>query len=95
MIKVVVKNFAIEGKINTILELVKELVEITIKEEGCINYEMYQDEKNPSVLIMIEEWKTMEHLNNHMASEHFKRIVPQMSEYMDKKPEMNVCKKII
>jgi quinol monooxygenase YgiN len=95
MIKVIAKNFAKEDKIDKILELARELVETTVKEGGCIKYEMYQDVKSPNVLIMIEEWKTMEDLNNHMSSEHFKRIVPQMSEYMDKKAELNVCKKVI
>lgn len=95
MIKVIAKNFAKGDKIDKILELAKELIETTIKEEGCIKYEMYQDLKSPDQLIMVEEWETIENLDKHMASEHFKRIVPQMSVYMDKKPEMNVCKKVI
>ncbi|SFC23496.1 putative quinol monooxygenase [Clostridium uliginosum] len=94
MIKVIAKNFAKEDKIDKILELAKELVETTVEKDDCIKYEMYQDEKNPNVLIMIEEWETIEDLNNHMSSEHFKRIVPQMNEYMDKKPEMSICKKM-
>lgn len=95
MIKVIAKNFAKEAKIENVLELAKELVETTVKEDGCIKYEMYQDEKNPSILIMIEEWETMEDLNNHMSSEHFKKIVPKMNEYMDQKPELNICKKVL
>jgi quinol monooxygenase YgiN len=95
MIKVIAKNFAKENKIEKVLELAKVLVETTVKEDGCIKYEMYQDEKNPSILIMIEEWETIEALNNHMSSEHFKQIVPQMSECMNQKPELNICKKVI
>jgi len=95
MIKVMAKFFAKEDKIENILELAKILVEETVKEDGCINYEMYQDVKDPSTLIMIEEWETIEALNNHMASEHFKKIVPQMSEFMDQKSELNICKKVI
>ncbi|MCB2290153.1 antibiotic biosynthesis monooxygenase [Clostridium sp. CS001] len=95
MIKVIAKNFAKEDKIERVLELAKILVETTVKEEGCISYEMYQDEKNSSILIMIEEWETIEAMNNHMSSEHFKKIVPQMSECMNQKPELNICKKVI
>ncbi|MGK0467472.1 putative quinol monooxygenase [Clostridium sp.] len=95
MIKVIAKNFAKENKIEKVLELAKILVESTVKEDGCIKYEMYQDEKNPSILIMVEEWETIEALNKHMSSEHFKKIVSQMSECMDQKPELNICKKVI
>lgn len=95
MIKVIAKNFAKENKVEKVLELAKVLVEATVKEDGCIKYEMYQDEKNPSTLIMIEEWETIEALNNHMSSEHFKKIVPQMNECMAQKSELNICKKVI
>lgn len=95
MIKVVAKNFAKENKIDKILELAKELVEKTVKEVGCVKYEMYQNTKVPTELIMLEEWDTEEDLNNHMSSEHFKRIVPQMAEYLRKKAEINIYKKVI
>jgi len=95
MIKVIAKNFVKEDKLGKVLELTKELVAKTVKEDGCIQYEMYQDEKDTSTLIMIEEWKTMEALNNHMSSEHFKRIVPQMNECMAQRAELNICKKVI
>jgi quinol monooxygenase YgiN len=94
-IKVIAKFFAKEAKIEDVLELAKELVEKTVKEDGCIKYEMYQDEKNPSILIMIEEWKTMENLKVHTSSEHFKKIVPKMNEYMDQESELNICKKVL
>ena len=95
MIKVIAKNYAKENEIKKVLELARKLVEATVKEEGCIKYEMYQDEKNPSTLIIIEEWETIEVLNNHMSSEHFQKILPQMNEYMARKPELNICKKVI
>lgn len=95
MIKVIAKNFVKENKSEKVIELAKALVEETLKEDGCINYGMYQDANNPSILIMVEEWKTMEDLNKHMCSQHFKRIVPQMGEYICEKVQMNICKKVL
>ncbi|MBD1262159.1 antibiotic biosynthesis monooxygenase [Maribacter polysiphoniae] len=95
MIKVVAKNFAKENKIDKILELAKELVEKTVKEVGCVKYEMYQNTNEPTELVMLEEWETEEDLNKHMSTEHFKRIVPQMAEYLRKKAEINIYKKVI
>ena len=95
MVKVIAKNFVKEDKVDKFLELSKELVKETLKEKGCISYGMYQDEKEATTLIMVEEWKTMEDLDRHLASEHFERIFPKMSEYMTKEGELNICKKII
>ncbi|HOM42682.1 MAG TPA: putative quinol monooxygenase, partial [Bacillota bacterium] len=79
MIKVVAKSFAKPDKLDKILELSAEMVEKTVKEEGCIKYELFQDIKAPEVLVIIEEWESEEALSRHMASEHFRRIVPQLN----------------
>ncbi|MBU5591645.1 antibiotic biosynthesis monooxygenase [Clostridium sp. MSJ-4] len=95
MIKVVAKNFAKEDKIDEIIELSKELVEITRKEKGCIKYEMYQDEQDATILTMIEEWENKEALEEHLKSEHFNRIVPRMGKLMLKEADMNIYNKLI
>ncbi len=95
MIKVVAKSFAEEGKVDRILELSKEMVEKTVKEDGCIKYELFQDMKDPKILIIIEEWEDEEALNKHMASEHFRRIIPQLNELREKPSEMNLCTKVL
>jgi len=94
MIKVVAKSYAKMEKLDRILELSKEMVEKTVKEEGCIKYELFQDTKDPGVMIIIEEWESEEALNRHIASEHFRRIIPQLNELREKPSEMNICKKV-
>lgn len=95
MLKVVAKSFYKEDKIEEILELAKELVAATVKEEGCIKYEMYQDEKDKSILTMMEEWEDKQALEKHMKSEHFQRIVPLIGQYATKPGEINIYKKVI
>jgi quinol monooxygenase YgiN len=94
MIKVVAKSYAKEGKVDKILELSKELVEKTVIEEGCISYELFQDLEDPKAIVFIEEWESEEALSKHMASEHFKRIVPQLNELREKASEINKYKKV-
>ena len=94
MIKVVAKSFAKPDKLNKILELSAEMVEKTVKEEGCIKYELFQDIKAPEVLVIVEEWESEEALSRHMASEHFRRIVPQLNELREKASEVNILKKL-
>jgi len=94
MIKVVAKSFAKPDKLDKILELSAEMVEKTVKEEGCIKYELFQDIKAPEVIVIIEEWESEEALRRHMASEHFRRIVPQLNELREKPSEVNILKKL-
>ncbi len=90
MIKVVARNYAREDKLAEILEMYKELVDITRKEEGCIKYELYQDSENPCIIAMIEEWETKTALEAHLKSEHFIRIVPEIKKFMVKATDMNI-----
>lgn len=95
MIKVVAKNFVKEDKVDEVLELYKELVELTRQEKGCIKYELYQDEKDSKILTMVEEWESREALENHFKAEHFVRIVPQVKKYMAKEADLNIYNKLI
>ncbi len=79
MIKVVAKNIVKKDKMEEFLDLAEKLVEATnLLDEGCIHYDLYQDINNPQHLTFLEEWESMEALENHMAAAHFKEIVPKL-----------------
>lgn len=94
MVKVVAKKFVSEDKIEEVVKLYEELVEATRKEEGCIKYELYQDEKDSRILAVIEEWESRDALNKHMNSEHFMKLVPMIGA-LTGKTDMNIYKKLI
>jgi len=95
MIKVVAKGYAQEDKVNEIIEMCKELVELTRKEDGCISYELYQDINDSTILTFVEEWESKEALDKHMKTEHFTRIVPIKNKLMAKPTEINIYNKAI
>ena len=90
MIKVVARTIVREECIEAYHTLAKELVAQTQKESGNISYTLNQSVENKKLHAMIEVWESGEALDAHMASEHFKRIVPQMAEYAEEKypPEL-------
>lgn len=95
MIKVIAKKLIKEGKVEEVIKLYKELVEASRKEEGCIKYELYEDEKDSRILAVIEEWESKDALDKHMNSEHFTRLVPMIGELTEKKLDMNIYNKLI
>ncbi len=80
MIKVVAKTLVREGRVDSYKSLAGELVAETRKESGNISYTLNQDIKNNRLYAMIEAWEDQKSLDQHMASEHFRRIVPQLAE---------------
>ncbi len=56
------------------IELVKaellKLVPITRAEEGCINYDLHQDNENPAHFTFFENWETHELWQTHMNAPH-------------------------
>jgi quinol monooxygenase YgiN len=90
MIKVVARTLVREECIEAYHALAREIVEKTKQECGNVFYTMNQSMEDKRLHAMIEAWETMEALQAHMASEHFKRIVPQMAELAEEKypPEL-------
>lgn len=56
------------------VELVKaellKLIDVTRAEEGCINYDLHQDNENPAHFTFYENWESRELWRTHMDKEH-------------------------
>ncbi|MBQ4889052.1 antibiotic biosynthesis monooxygenase [Shewanella sp. MMG014] len=50
-------------------ELVK-LIDVTRAEEGCINYDLHQDNENPAHFLFYENWQSRELWQTHMNNTH-------------------------
>ena len=50
-------------------ELVK-LIDITRAEEGCINYDLHQDNENPNLFLFYENWTSRDLWQQHMKNDH-------------------------
>ena len=55
-------------------ELLK-LIEITRLEDGCINYDLYQDNENKTNFMFYENWESKELWQQHMNNDHLKSYV--------------------
>jgi len=95
MIKVVSKHYVKEDKVQEFIENARKMVEATLKEEGCVSYGLFQDEKDPKILTFIEEWEDIEALEKHKTTEHFASIVPILKSLDEKPGDLNVYKKLI
>ncbi len=63
-----------------ILGLSKELVKISRRDAGVIDYDIYQSQTDKTQLMIFETWKDQPSLDVHSNAAHFTRIVPQLAE---------------
>lgn len=61
-----------------LIEAATELVELSLHDKGCIAYDLYGSLTADDRLLILETWESKADLQAHMASEHFRRIVPQL-----------------
>ena len=52
------------------IELLKKLVIETRKEEGCLQYDLVEDNEKKGVFFISEIWETREHHHQHNGTEH-------------------------
>lgn len=60
------------------LELCKELVAATVKENGCIAYDVFESATRRGVLIICETWTDAGALAAHEKTAHFTALIPKI-----------------
>ena len=79
--KIVAKKESIESVKNEMLKL----IEPTRKEQGCIEYNLHQDNEEPAVFVFYETWESRACLDNHMSTDHYKNYVSTVGGLIDEK----------
>ncbi|MEM7288871.1 MAG: putative quinol monooxygenase [Pseudomonadota bacterium] len=69
-VTVIANIHAQKDKIELVKSELLKLIDITRAEEGCINYDLHQDNKNPAHFVFHENWTSSELLHAHLAAPH-------------------------
>jgi quinol monooxygenase YgiN len=68
MLTIAVRIEAIPGKIELVRAELLRLVDPTLKEPGCLQYDLHQDNDNPAIFLFYENWESRELWQKHMNS---------------------------
>ena len=69
-----------EEKLETLL---RSVVEPTLREEGCISYQVNRDIANPRRFVFTEEWQSRADLDRHLAAPHLRTLAAQVLELIE------------
>lgn len=70
-----------------VLEAAKELTHFSVKEEGCIAYDVYESSTRPNVLLICETWLDSAALSAHEKTAHFVKNIVVLQEFSEIKLE--------
>jgi|SRR5215203_7431806 len=73
-IRVVARLAAKPDRIEETLHALKALIEPTRAEDGCILYELTQNNDDPTDFTFVEEWTTDAALDTHLESDHIRKL---------------------
>ena len=93
-IAVVVEERIKEGQLGAFVDYMSEMIALTKQEDGCIAYDLYEAVDGSGSVVMLEIWESKEALDKHMASEHFKRLIPGGDVYKSGAPEIRLFNRL-
>jgi len=64
-----------KDKVDLVKSELLKLIEPTCKEQGCIQYDLHQDNGKPEIFLFFENWETRELWQAHMDSAHLKAFL--------------------
>lgn len=67
---IVAKIIAKTGHCDLVKKELVKLIEITKTEEGCIDYDLHQDNENDHIFLFYENWESRELWQKHMNAAH-------------------------
>lgn len=69
-----------EGKYADALQAAMALTAASLKDEGCVAYDVFESATRPDIFMICETWTDDASLKKHMAAAHFKEFVGQLDE---------------
>ena len=90
MIHIFVKIQAKEGSEDTLKAGVRDLVAATKNEDGCVAYDAYVSNSDPSVIRFAEVWQDEASVGAHQQAPHFLKFFELSSTLLAGPPEIDM-----
>ena len=85
MIFVIATAWIKPGTLDACLAAAKPCIAETVKEKGCISYDVHVSITEPEKLVFVERWESKAHLDAHTQTPHFKTWRAQGAEFVVKR----------
>ncbi len=87
-VRVVARLIAFPDKVEEAKALLEGLIQPTRAENGCIRYDLLQNQADPTDFTYVEEWESNEALDAHLASDHIQAAIARVPELIAEGPDI-------
>ncbi|RHJ28386.1 putative quinol monooxygenase [Lactococcus lactis] len=91
MIIVNAKFYIKEDKKSQFLKEIEGLISTSKKDEGCLEYSLYESADNQLEFVMIENWESQEAIEKHNTNPLLLAFAKNLSTYSSKKPVLQIA----
>jgi quinol monooxygenase YgiN len=67
-----------------VIDLMKNMVLLCRKEQGCISYEYFEGITDSNQIILLQEWENAESLQGHYQTEHMEHFMSKLVHFIEK-----------
>ena len=64
------------------LELARQMAQASVSEAGCVSYDFYLGLLDENVLMLFQEWESMEALRDHFQTDHMEAFMRELPELL-------------
>lgn len=73
-----------DGHVDFVRAELEKLIPITRAEDGCIQYDLHQDNDNPNFFMFFENWESRDLWQTHMNNDHLKAYMADTDGMVEK-----------
>jgi quinol monooxygenase YgiN len=84
------KVFIKAGQEAKFAEAAKWIIDLTLKEEGCLEYTLYQDPYNPTNFFFFERYKDQAAVDAHFAASYFTEFGTKIGDITSQPAEIKI-----
>ncbi|QXX84807.1 MULTISPECIES: putative quinol monooxygenase [Providencia] len=77
-IRIVATIIAKDNEVEFVKSATKSIVEPSNRDEGCLQYELHQDNANPNTFVFFEIWQDQQSLDKHNATQHLQDFIKKV-----------------
>ena len=82
LLTVIARMTAQPGKEQELRSALESLVEPTLAEDGCVNYDLHVAHDDPATFFFYENWESAEKLQAHLANDHLVAFASRLDELL-------------
>ena len=94
-IRVVAHVVALPGKQEEVKLALLDLVEPTRREQGCLIYELLQNQADASDFVFVEEWESETLLKAHLESPHMNEVDAKLDGLLAAPPDIRLYRLLV